>query len=70
LLLGDAARSPEDIEEAQHRVHGLQQTMGDAAAYHAVLGVLDLRQKNLEKAETEFKGSLNLESLALLSLTK
>jgi tetratricopeptide (TPR) repeat protein len=60
LLLVDASRTPEDMEDARQRVHGLRDKDQDRAGYHLALGALDLRQNEPARAEGEFKAALNL----------
>jgi tetratricopeptide (TPR) repeat protein len=61
LLLVDASRSPDDIENARKLVQSLREKDRDRLGYHLALGALDLRQKNEAGAESEFKAALNLD---------
>jgi tetratricopeptide (TPR) repeat protein len=60
LLLADASRTPDDIEDTRQRVQSLREKGQDRPGYHLALGVLDLRQNEQARAENEFKAALNL----------
>jgi tetratricopeptide (TPR) repeat protein len=61
LLLVDASRKPEDIEDARKLIQSLQDKDQDRAQYHLALGGLDLRQNEQARAESEFKTALSLD---------
>jgi len=61
LLFTDASQKPDDIEDARKLVQSLREKDQDRARYHLALGALDLRQKDLTRAESEFKAALNLD---------
>jgi tetratricopeptide (TPR) repeat protein len=61
LLLADASRNPDDIEDARKFIQSLRDKDEDRARYHVALGVLDLRQINAARAESEFKAAINLD---------
>jgi tetratricopeptide (TPR) repeat protein len=61
LLLVEAARRPDDIENARKFIQDLRAKDEDRARYHVALGVLDLRQNNPARAESEFKAAINLD---------
>jgi tetratricopeptide (TPR) repeat protein len=61
LLLVDASRKPEDIEDARKLIQSLREKDEDRAQYHLALGGLDLRQNEQTRAESEFKTALSLE---------
>src|SRR5262249_50734339 len=44
LLLADASRTPDEMEDARQRIQSLREKEGDRAGYHLALGALDLRQ--------------------------
>src|SRR5262249_12047518 len=60
LLLADASRTLEEVEDARQRIQNLREKEGDRAGYHLALGALDLRQNEQARAEGEFKAALNL----------
>ena len=62
LLLVDASRTPDDMEDARKLVQSLREKDQDRARYHLALGALDLRQNDQARAESEFKAALNLDS--------
>src|SRR5262249_13574821 len=62
VLLADASRTPEDIEDARKLIQSSREKDQDRAGYHLALGLLDLRQNNQAAAENEFKTALNLEA--------
>jgi tetratricopeptide (TPR) repeat protein len=64
LLFADASRKPEDIEDARKLIQSLREKDEkdqDRAYYHLALGLLDLRQNDQARAESEFKAALNLD---------
>ena len=61
LLLVDASRTPDDIEDARKLIQSLREKDQDRARYHLALGALDLRQNDQARAESEFKAALNLD---------
>jgi tetratricopeptide (TPR) repeat protein len=61
LLLVDASRKPEDIEDARKLIQSLREKDHDRAQYHLALGGLDLRQNEPARAESEFKTALSLD---------
>jgi Tfp pilus assembly protein PilF len=61
LLLVDASRKPEDIEDTRKLIQGLREKDHDRALYHLALGGLDLRQNEQARAESEFKTALSLD---------
>jgi tetratricopeptide (TPR) repeat protein len=62
LLLSDASRTPEEVENARKLIQSLREQNQDLAGYHLALGVLDLRQNDQARAEDEFKAALKLDS--------
>src|SRR5262245_30365928 len=74
LLLADASRTPEEIEDARKLIQSSREKDQDRPGYHLALGLLDLRQNDQAAAESEFKAALNLDpkssnaNLALSSL--
>jgi tetratricopeptide (TPR) repeat protein len=61
LLLVDASRKPEDIEDARKLIQNLREKDQDRAHYHLALGFLELQQNEQARAETEFRAALNLD---------
>ena len=61
LLLVDASRTPDDIEDTRKLVQSLREKDQDRSRYHLALGALDLRQKDQARAESKFKAALNLD---------
>ena len=61
LLLVDTAVSPDEMRETQQLIESLREKDQDRASYHLVLGILDLRQKNDARAESEFKTAIELD---------
>jgi tetratricopeptide (TPR) repeat protein len=61
LLLADASRTPDDVEDARKRVQSLREKGQDRPGYHLALGALDLRQNDQARAESEFKAAVNLD---------
>jgi tetratricopeptide (TPR) repeat protein len=61
LLLVDTAAAPDEIKETQKLIEGLRAKDQDRASYHLVSGILDLRQANAARAESEFKSALELD---------
>ena len=61
LLLADASRKPDDIEDARKLIQSLREKDQDRPRYHLALGALDLRQNDQARAESEFKAALNLD---------
>lgn len=61
LLLTDAVRAPEEIEETRQRIEALRQTHRDRAGYHLALAMLDLRQRDPPNAERELNEALQLD---------
>lgn len=61
LLLVDTAVTPDEIKETQKLIERLREKDQNLASYHLVLGILELRQKNDARAETEFKAALELD---------
>jgi tetratricopeptide (TPR) repeat protein len=61
LLLAYTAFAPEEIAETRKLVESLRAQDQDRAGYHLALGVLDLRQKDEARAESEFKTALALD---------
>jgi len=61
LLLVDASRTPDDIENARKLIQSLREKDQDHARYHLALGALDLRQNEPARAESELKAALNLD---------
>ena len=61
LLLADASRTPDDIEDARKLIQSLREKDQDRAHYHLALGALDLRQNDQARAESEFKAALTLD---------
>src|SRR5262245_38922581 len=61
ILLADAAVAPKDIEETQKLIASLREQDQDRPGYHLAMGVLDLRQKDQARAESEFKAAINLD---------
>jgi len=61
LLLADASRTPEEIEDARKLIQSSREKDQDRAGYHLALGLLDLRQNDQAAAESEFKAALNLD---------
>ena len=61
LLLVDASRKPDDIEDARKLIQSLREKDQDRARYHLALGTLDLRQNDQPRAESEFKAALKLD---------
>ena len=51
MLLADASRKPEDIEDARKLIQSLREKDQDHARYHLALGALDLRQNDRARAE-------------------
>ena len=62
LLLVDASRTPDAIEDARKLVQSLREKDQDRSHYHLALGALALRQNDQARAEAEFKAALNLDS--------
>src|SRR5262245_19865778 len=58
LLLADAARTPEDIEDARKLIQSLREKDQDRPHYHLALAALDLRQNEQARAESELKTAL------------
>ncbi|WP_147306498.1 tetratricopeptide repeat protein [Methylovirgula sp. 4M-Z18] len=61
LLLTDAARSTQDIQDARQRIEALRQQVGDRAVYEVALGTLDLRQLDTAGAEADLIQALQLD---------
>ncbi len=61
LALVDASITPAAIQDSRQQVERIRQADKDRAAYHLALGLLDLRQKQTAKAETELKTALAME---------
>ena len=61
LILADASLTPEEIEDARKFIQSLREKDQDRAGYHLALGVLDVRQNDRARAESEFKTALNLD---------
>jgi tetratricopeptide (TPR) repeat protein len=61
LLLADASRTPEDVEDARKLIESSREKDQDRAGYHLALGLLDLRRNDQAAAESEFKAALNLD---------
>src|SRR5262249_28483757 len=61
LLLADASRTPDAIEDARKLIQSLRDKDQDRARYHLALGSLDLRQNEQARAEREFKAAVNLD---------
>ena len=61
LLLVDASRKPEDIDDTRKLIQSVREKDQDRARYHLALGFLDLRQNEQARAESEFKAALNLD---------
>src|SRR5262245_4710649 len=61
LLLADTAVAPDEIKETQKLIESRREKDQDRASYHLAVGILDLRQKNDARAESEFKTALELD---------
>lgn len=61
LILADASRTSEEIEDAQKIISSLREKDQDRAGYHLAMGVLDLKRNDRARAESEFKAALNLD---------
>jgi tetratricopeptide (TPR) repeat protein len=61
LLLADASRTHEDIEDVRQRIQSLREKDRDRPGYHLTLAALDLRQNEQARAESELKTALNLD---------
>ena len=61
LLLADASRTPDDIADARKRIETLRASGQDHPQFHLALGVLDVRQNDQARAESEFKTGVNLD---------
>ena len=61
MLLADASRKPEDIEDTRKLLQSLREKDQDRPGYHLALGMLDLRQNDQAGAENEFKAALKLD---------
>jgi tetratricopeptide (TPR) repeat protein len=60
MLLADTAVTPQDIEETQKLVASLREKDQNRSGYHLAMGLLDLRQNDIARAESQFKEALNL----------
>jgi cellulose synthase operon protein C len=61
LILADASRTPEEVEDARKIILRAREKDQDRAGYHLAQGLLDLRQNDRARAETEFKTALDLD---------
>ena len=61
LLLADASRTPDAIEDVRKLIQSLRDKDQDRAPYHLALGSLDLRQNEQARAESEFKAAVKLD---------
>ena len=61
LLLVDTAVTPDEIKQTQEAIDRLRGNDQDRASYHLALGILELRQHNEARAESEFKAALALD---------
>src|SRR5262249_12149940 len=61
LLLTDASQTPDDIEDARKRIQSLREKGQDRASYHLALGLLDARQNEQPRAESELKTAVKLD---------
>jgi tetratricopeptide (TPR) repeat protein len=60
-LLADAARSPDEVEDARKTIEDFRKADQDRPGYHLALGSLAARKGEKARAETEFKKTLELD---------
>src|SRR5262249_38146044 len=69
LLLANAATTPDDIKDTRRRIEDFRQQDQQRAGYHLAIGTLDLREKDLTQAESEFKAALALDPNSAAAFT-
>ncbi len=57
LLLSDSSRTTNEIAETMKRLESIRQKANGQSSFHLALGGLYWRQKDVQKAETEFKAA-------------
>jgi len=57
-LLGNAAATPRDVDDAIERLEAARRSMGDRATLHVALGTLYVRKRDLAKAERAFRDAV------------
>jgi tetratricopeptide (TPR) repeat protein len=61
ILLADSANTVEKIQPLRDRIKGMQASNPDIAAFHIVLGELDMRQQDLTNAFVELSKAISLQ---------
>lgn len=78
LVLVEASRTPEDIQQARARLNAISRNIGETAPLELALGALLIRERKLEEGEAKVKHALVLDPqsspahniLAMLALAK